>query len=199
MNLPQIIHLIDLDPHLVEEWQKQFNPVASNVVAKVSDYFDYPADAIVSPANSFGYMDGGLDRVISYELGNNIQQTVQSEIVKRHHGELPVGTAIIVKTNSLQWPYLVIAPTMRVPEDVSNTINAYLAFRAILLAIKEHNINNPKSKINSLICSGLATGIGNLSPQLCALQMRIAYEHCINPATVMSPREIFTNHSILKP
>ena len=30
--------------------------------------------------------------------------------------------------------YLVSAPTMRVPLDVSNTVNAYLAFRAILRA-----------------------------------------------------------------
>ena len=28
--------------------------------------------------------------------------------------------------------YLISAPTMRVPEDVSETVNAYLAFRAVL-------------------------------------------------------------------
>lgn len=28
--------------------------------------------------------------------------------------------------------YLISAPTMRVPEDVSDTVNAYLAFRAVL-------------------------------------------------------------------
>lgn len=30
--------------------------------------------------------------------------------------------------------YLVSAPTMRVPQDVYNTPNAYLAFRAVILA-----------------------------------------------------------------
>jgi hypothetical protein len=30
--------------------------------------------------------------------------------------------------------YLISAPTMRVPMDVSDTSNAYLAFRAIILA-----------------------------------------------------------------
>lgn len=30
--------------------------------------------------------------------------------------------------------YLISAPTMRVPADVSETINAYLAFRAVLQA-----------------------------------------------------------------
>jgi hypothetical protein len=30
--------------------------------------------------------------------------------------------------------WLISAPTMRVPEDVSNTVAAYLAFRAVILA-----------------------------------------------------------------
>ena len=30
--------------------------------------------------------------------------------------------------------YLVSAPTMRIPMDISNTVNAYVAFRAILRA-----------------------------------------------------------------
>ncbi len=32
--------------------------------------------------------------------------------------------------------YLISAPTMRTPRDVSNTPNAYLAFRAIIIAGK---------------------------------------------------------------
>lgn len=32
--------------------------------------------------------------------------------------------------------YLVSAPTMRVPQSVENTVNAYLAFRAVVLAGK---------------------------------------------------------------
>lgn len=32
--------------------------------------------------------------------------------------------------------FLISAPTMRIPENVSNTVNAYLAFRAVILASK---------------------------------------------------------------
>ena len=40
--------------------------------------------------------------------------------------------------------YLISAPTMRVPEDVSGTNNAYLAFRAVILAGKcQSNILSP--------------------------------------------------------
>lgn len=34
--------------------------------------------------------------------------------------------------------YLISAPTMRIPTNVNKTVNAYLAFRAILRAGKEH-------------------------------------------------------------
>lgn len=30
--------------------------------------------------------------------------------------------------------YLIAAPTMRIPQGVENTVNAYLAFRAVILA-----------------------------------------------------------------
>jgi hypothetical protein len=35
------------------------------------------------------------------------------------------------------WKYLMSAPTMRIPESIRFTINPYLAFRAVLLAISE--------------------------------------------------------------
>ncbi len=49
---------------------------------------------------------------------------------------LKIGQAIIMETNDpdQQIKYLISAPTMRVPENVENTPNAYLAFRATLLA-----------------------------------------------------------------
>ena len=38
------------------------------------------------------------------------------------------------KSDGKQIKYLISAPTMRVPMDVSKTVNAYLAFRACLRA-----------------------------------------------------------------
>ena len=40
------------------------------------------------------------------------------------------------KSEGKQIKYLISAPTMRVPMDVSKTVNAYLAFRACLRAGK---------------------------------------------------------------
>ena len=62
--LPTKIVLIDRNPKLVEAWQQAF-AVFPEVETLTGDYFQLPADALVSPANSFGIMDGGLDLAIS--------------------------------------------------------------------------------------------------------------------------------------
>jgi O-acetyl-ADP-ribose deacetylase (regulator of RNase III) len=91
--LPATLYLVDRSQELVREWQEQFvNCPAVEVLS--GDYFQKPADAIVSPANSFGIMDGGLDLAIRSELGFAIEQKVQEVIVQKYHGELPVGCRI---------------------------------------------------------------------------------------------------------
>jgi O-acetyl-ADP-ribose deacetylase (regulator of RNase III) len=74
--------------------------------------FSVEADAMLSPANSFGIMDGGLDKAIRDVLGPSIEDKVRARIVERHH-ELPVGLAEVVPTGDSRWPLLVCAPTMR--------------------------------------------------------------------------------------
>ncbi len=167
------IHLVDNDAALVRAWSDAFRDQPAFVVER-RDYFDVQADAMVSPANSFGVMDGGLDLAIQMTLGPSIQRRVRARIEERHHGELHVGAAEIVETGDSRWPWLVAAPTMRVPEDVSRTVNAYVAFRAILLAIRTHNASGA-APIRTLLCSGLATGVGGMPARRCATQMRLAY------------------------
>lgn len=63
---------------------------------------------------------------------------------------------------------------MKLPHD---SVNVYLAMRAILLKLKEVN---PPSKRDSeleftVTISGLGTGIGQLPYNICARQMRLAY------------------------
>ena len=89
----------------------------------------------------------------SRHFGWQMQDRLQEVIREKHRGELLVGDAIIIPTvegkeyeGSVDWSkfnegqpikYLISAPTMRVPLEVNNTANAYLAFRAIILAGKE--------------------------------------------------------------
>jgi hypothetical protein len=114
---------------VVRAWEKYFKGIA-NVRISHGDILERPADAIVSPANSFGYMDGGIDLVYLRRFGWELQTRLQAHLRDEHDGELPVGQATIVETFDTAIPYLVSAQTMRIPMNVSSTINAYLAFRA---------------------------------------------------------------------
>lgn len=184
------ILLVDHQAPMVRAWRTAFED-RDDVTVVEGDYFSRPAAAMVSPANSFGFMDGGLDAAIRDVLGFAVQQRAQRVIVERHHGELPVGAAELIDTDDDRWPVLVIAPTMRVPENVNQTLNAYLAFRAALLACRRANIE-------SVVCCGLGTGIGGMEPQRAAVQMRMALLHASGPARIPSIDQIHAVHRALR-
>jgi O-acetyl-ADP-ribose deacetylase (regulator of RNase III) len=167
--------LVDLDADLVGAWRDAFSD-CPRVHPHHGDLFARGADALVSPANSFGFMDGGLDLALSQRLGWHVEERVRARILDEHDGELPVGQALIVGTGREDFPFLVCAPTMRVPMDVSHTAHAHLAFRATLRAIRDHNADPDLPAIRSVRCAGLGTGNGLMPPRRCARQMRHAYE-----------------------
>ena len=184
------VHLIDRDRALVRAWRDVFRD-RDDVTVHEDDYFAHPAGAMVSPANSFGIMDGGLDLAIRNELGFAVQQRVQRAIIDSHHGELPVGAVVVVDTGDPRWPLLVAAPTMRIPEPVGGTLNAYLAARAAFLACIARGVD-------SVVCCGLATGIGAMEPRRAAVQMRMALVHATGPARIPSFQQIHEVHHALR-
>lgn len=184
------ILLVDREAAMARAWRSAFED-RDDVEVFEDDYFARPAAAMVSPANSFGIMDGGLDLAIRDTLGHAVQTRVQRAIVDNHHGELPVGAAEIVETDDTRFPLLVVAPTMRIPETVAQTLNAYLAFRAALLACIRRGVA-------SVVCCGLATGIGAMDPHRCAVQMRMALLHATAPARIPSFARIHATHDALR-
>lgn len=192
MTEPISIHLRDLGRPLVDAWSREFAGIASVQVShgdifttkagqvEANDPIDIEADAIVSPANSFGFMDGGIDAVYTYQFGEGLQHRLQAAIELDFGGELPVGSAIIVPTMHADIPWCISAPTMRVPRDVADTINAYLAFRAALRAVLAHNASG-LPRINSILCPGLGTAVGQMPVARCARQMRRAWDRVLGP------------------
>ena len=73
-----------------------FVDVKQNVVSAWEEHF--------KGANSIGYMDGGLDMLISEYFGWHVQDRLQDLIRDKHHGELLVGTAEIVPTDNSRIP-----------------------------------------------------------------------------------------------
>ncbi len=143
--------------------------------------FEVKCDAVVSPANSFGFMDGGLDALYIDYFGPEIQMRLRRVILDRHHGELLVGAAEIVETGHQQIPYLIAAPTMRVPMILKDSVNAYLAARAVLLLILHESFTVGERQgqpiaevVQTVAFPGLGTGVGSIGFNTCAHQMRQA-------------------------
>ncbi|MBL9005170.1 MAG: macro domain-containing protein [Myxococcales bacterium] len=171
--IPVSYSLRDINPDLIEAWRTCFGR-EENIDVSCGDIFEHRADAIVSPANSFGFMDGGIDLVYSRRFGWDLQARLQRLLQTEHDGELPVGQAVILETLDSEIPFLISAPTMRVPMNVADTVNAYLAFRAVLRTVKQHN-RTAAQPIRSVLCPGLGTAVGRMPPKRCARQMAAAY------------------------
>lgn len=138
------ITLVDPKRELCLEWKKSFEGFShvKIVHGKFESIKEY--DCLVSPANSFGLMDGGVDLAIRNYFGMRVQYNVQKRIQKEYYGEQPVGTSVIVDTENEDHPFLAHTPTMRVPSDISKTDNVYNAFFAMLRAVANYN---KKSKV----------------------------------------------------
>jgi O-acetyl-ADP-ribose deacetylase (regulator of RNase III) len=137
-------------------------------------------DCLVSPANSFGMMDGGIDAAITKFFGISLMEKVQQKILDDYRGEQSVGTSFIIETGHPQHPFLAHTPTMRVPMQIVGTDIPYVAMWAMLLAVDQHN-RSAKRMITSIACPGLGTGIGRITPDESARQMALAYDHFIYP------------------
>lgn len=180
--MPTII-LCSLDKSLYEAWNEHCGHL-DMVETYLGNILDVQCDAVVSPANSFGFMDGGLDMVYSRYFGWDVQERLQNSIRTNHHGELIVGTAEIVETDAVKIPYLIAAPTMRVPMILTNTVHPYLAARAALLLVKHGTFKEtPRVPISQLVhriaIPGLGTGVGEVPPDICAKQVRAAIEEVV--------------------
>ena len=176
--MPVSLILCDRSPELVQAWHRCF-PDESGVQIVNQNILTLDVNALAVPANAFGFTDGGVDMAISKEIFDwGLQDRLRRLIEQHHGGELLVGQAMVMPTGSSRFRYIVIAPTMRVPANVSNTVNAYLAMRAILLAADAHNRavqDRPSERIRSLATPGLCTGTGKMPPERAAYQMWLAY------------------------
>ncbi|MDQ3041569.1 MAG: macro domain-containing protein [Acidobacteriota bacterium] len=176
------IILSAVEKELFDAW-KTFCADLPNVEIYHGSILDLSVDAIVSPANSYGFMDGGIDLLYSHRFSWHVQDRLQKLIKEKHHGELLVGQADIVATDNLQIPFVIAAPTMRVPMILKDSVNPYLAARAVFLLIKHGTFfdGNYKGKpinnfVQSVAFSGLATGVGRIGFNTCARQVQRAIE-----------------------
>jgi O-acetyl-ADP-ribose deacetylase (regulator of RNase III) len=172
--------LTAVEKSLADAWAK-FCGDLDFVTVYQGSILDVVCDAVVSPANSFGFMDGGIDALYLNYFSSDIQMRVRQQIFEHHHGELLVGQADVVETGDDKIPFLITAPTMRVPMNLSDTVNPYLAARAIFLLVMHGSFSSGNfagkkisSQIQTVAMPGLGTGVGKVGFNTCAHQVRAA-------------------------
>ncbi|MET7333351.1 macro domain-containing protein [Nonomuraea sp. NPDC005650] len=171
---PLKVTLVDVNAKVVQEWLAAFADTPEVEIHKGS-LVSQQVDAWVSPTNSRGRMDGGVDAVIKRHLGAGIQLRVQRAIRDRFEGALPVGSAVCVPSGATNPKFLISTPTMELSaQDVSETLNVALACAAAFQAIHMQNEREPGS-IESVALVGMGAATGKVPPRVCANLMWTGY------------------------
>ena len=119
------------------------------IVAKKGDITQINCDAIVNPANSFGYMGGGVAGAIKRIGGNEIEREAISKAPIR------IGKAIFTTSGSLPCKFVIHSPTMEKPAMRIGVGNVRLATKAALeLGIKLN--------LKKIAIPGMGTGVGRV-------------------------------------
>lgn len=158
---------------MVAAWQRAFQG-CPGVQAYCHDIlaWQHSTPVFVSASNSLLFFDGGSDK--AYErIFPGVAARMQAWV--RQYGFrdkfnmscLPVGAATICRLDHRR---LICCPTMCLPQDVSQTRNAYYCFKLILELIAK------QGDILRVVVPGLACGWGKMPFEVSAGQMREAYD-----------------------
>ena len=120
-----------------------------SIIVRNADITKINCDAIVNPANSFGYMGGGVAGAIKREGGVEIE----NEAIKK--APISIGEAIATTSGNLSCKYIIHTPTMIQPAMKTNTDNIEKATYAALKLAK-------KLDINIIVIPGMGTGVGRV-------------------------------------
>ena len=116
----------------------------------------------------------------------------QATLYEHWKGYAPPGSCTLVpldgsvcENNAHGCTFIALCPTMRIPEDVVwNREIVYNCVWSLLNTLEQHNraveLSGDGTSIRRILMTGLATGVGNVSPQRCAQQMALAVRDFID-------------------
>lgn len=146
-----------------------------NADAEVGSIFAPNIQAVVSPGNSFGYMDGGIDALYMKRFGHQLQGKLQARVRDQPLCELLVGDAIVQETEDIEVRFVICAPTMRVPMRILDPINIFLACRAATMRAMNWGFQR-------VAMPGMGTGCGEVRPDIAARAMLNGIAEARNPS-----------------
>lgn len=162
------IYLVDINPDMCSAWnQLQLPPNIHIRNQSVTTLNLTGTNVYVSPANSFGFMRGGIDGIYAKmfpRIESNVQKAIKSLGYVDADGDsfLPTCSALLVKISNND--YLITCPSMLFPGSyIGDTDNVFHCYRSVLTLIKKLPI-----KVDNVIIPGIGTGIGGVSFQQCA-------------------------------
>ena len=132
----------------------------------------FDVDAIVSPANTKGIMNGGYDAVLRRFFGVSIEYLVQQYLEKF---KIDVGQAIAVKTGHPKVHWLIVTPTVSVNgEGLSGheSVSYACAYNAVKVAHQRG--------VKYLGMTGLGSGVGGLDRRISARQQVQGIEEALS-------------------
>ncbi|GAB3356209.1 O-acetyl-ADP-ribose deacetylase (regulator of RNase III) [Amycolatopsis echigonensis] len=171
--------LCAVDEPLAAAWTSAVADFGGSARVHRGSVLDIAAQAVVSPANSYGWMRGGIDAVYARAFPG-IEQSVRSAVLASYGGELPIGESVIVPTGEAEPAWLISAPTMREPGErlPADTVHPYLAARAVFLQWQRGQLDSGPvaSAVRTIAMPGLGTGVGGVVPAACARQVAAAWQ-----------------------
>lgn len=179
---------VSFNKEFIDAIREAFRGV-SDIEYHTGDILDLSVDgrAFVSAANSIGFMDSGIDFVLSRTMFPGVEKEVKDKIKTLNKETLigrpylPIGSSIVVPTQYLT-TCLISAPTMFLPHDVSMTNNAYHAFMSVLCVFNKYT-NKVCREIDTIVCTSLCCGWGKMSPKTSAEQIYNAYSDFMSGKT----------------
>ncbi|KAJ5107183.1 hypothetical protein N7456_003858 [Penicillium angulare] len=156
-------------------------------------------DLIVSPANSYGRLDGAFDHAISLTFSprkdyHALTRATQLVLYDKWRGYAPPGSCTLaefpeaLKQNPPGCEWVAICPTMREPQNVNwdreivfeciwSLLNQVEGHNRRLASGSEHGSGG--KRIESLLMPPLAAGIGKVSKERWAQQVVLAMKHFV--------------------
>jgi O-acetyl-ADP-ribose deacetylase (regulator of RNase III) len=178
------IILCDINEHVINACKDL--EINTNDTIKIvhGDIFQQEYNAIATPSNSFGFMDGNFDLEIIKKYGDGVEKLIKNYIVVS--GEILVGDCC-EHYHQATGHAIFVAPTMRLPMPIVGTVNAYLAMKKIFSEAKSDGYK-------TLALPAFGTGCGQLSANTFARQFKAAVEHYKNPPVYESWHEARIAH-----
>jgi len=171
------IYLLDRNEKICYWWQFYFKDI-DNVEVVCEDFKKFVdqhnVECIVSPANSYGLMDGGYDLAIANYFGHEIAERVRDYILDKYWGEQPVGSSFLINID--KYRKLIHTPTMRIPSKIKDPMVVYHCMRSTLIEAIKNNVE-------SIVIPAFGGDCGDLNYSIISNMMYNAYMQIFNPPT----------------